>query len=896
MKNLFNYSLFFAIIQTVIVKRDYHMKYQRKKRSSLIKRKAIANPYRKKGFSLTRIKEFFRDLFTTKEGWKKLGICFLIFLGLIIILFGYYAKDLPSPGKINSRISEQSTQIFDRNGKLLYEIHGNENRILVDWGDIPQSVKDATVAIEDKNFYKHRGFDARRILGSTFYNIINRDLVGQGGSTITQQYVKNALLTNEKTYSRKIKEVILAIMIEQMYSKEDILKMYLNEVPYGSNAYGIQTAAKTYFDKDAGKLTLEESALLAAITQAPSYFSPYGQHKDELLKRKDLVLDQMAAQGYITEEQASESKKQEIALSNNQYGKITAPHFVMYVKEKLVEKYGEEMVNEGGLKVFTSLDLEKQNLAEAAVRENVDRNYAAYNDSNASLVAMDPKTGQILAMVGSKDFFDQDIDGNVNVALMGRQPGSSFKPFIYATLFQSDSWGPGSTFWDLKTDFGGGYNPNNYSGRFSGPVSVRYALGNSLNIPAVKALYIAGVKESLNTATAMGISTLTNPEQYGLSLVLGSGEVKLLDMTSAYGVFANKGVKKEATWYVKIEDSKGKVLDEYKETPGKRVLDEQVSYLISNILSDDSARAVTFGTGSKLTLPNRPVAAKTGTTDNYKDAWTLGYTPSLVAGVWAGNNDGTPMTSAGGSIAAAPIWNQFMKNALASSPVEQFARPSGIKNVTVDTITGKKPNTATTSTRTDLFPSWYKIAETDGSSFKIDTMSNKLATDNCPAELVETITQIKITAEIPNTDASYSRWQAPISAWAASQGLATTDYPVPTENCDLHTGKDLPKINITSPSDGDNVEDPITVNLFVDAPKGVKEVVVSVDNKSYLASKMKNGNGYTANIPVSSGSHAIIATVKDTVLQTAQSKTIMIKVKTASPSVTTTTTTTTTLP
>lgn len=869
-----------------MAKRRYTKRRRPISRYSRGKRSKKVNPFRKYGL-IAGSKEFLHDLFFTKSGWKKIGIAVGVFVGLMILLAAWYAKDLPSPSKINSKVAAQSTQIFDRNGKILYEVHGNENRILVDMKDIPQSVKDATVAVEDKNFYKHHGFDLKRILGSIVFDIVNRQK-GQGGSTITQQFVKNAILTNEKSFSRKIKEFMLSVMIEQMYSKDDILKMYLNEIPYGSNAYGIQVASKTYFNKDAKDLTLAESATLAALPNAPTYYSPYGQHKDELMKRKDMILDLMADQKYIAKDQAETAKKEQLTFSGNVYGNITAPHFVMYVKEQLIEKYGENTVNTGGLKVYTTLDIEKQKMAEDAVATNVDKNKGRYKASNASLVAMDPKTGQILTMVGSRDFFDENIDGNVNVAIANRQPGSSFKPFIYSTLMKDENWGAGSTFYDVRTDFGGGYIPRNYSGGFQGPMSMRSALQQSENIPAVKALYIAGVKESINTAHDMGITTLTDPGQYGLSLVLGSGEVKLVDMTSAYGVFANGGVKKDSTWFMKIEDSGGKTLEEYKEKPGKRVLDSQIAYITSNILSDDASRARVFGAGGPLTLRGRPVAAKTGTTDSYKDAWTMGYTPSLVAGVWAGNNDGTPMSSAGGSIAAAPIWHDFMTSALAGSKVEQFSRPSGIKSVTLDDITGKKPTSTSKQTRTDIFPSWYKIPTGgDGSEYKVNPATGKLVNDSCPPAQVTTITKNALTAEIPQGDTAYSRWFAPIAAWASANGYVAGGTSVPTEQdkCE-DINKPAPTISITSPADGDSIPLAPTTEIImnVEAAAGIDKVTVTVDNgTSYQASAMENGNGYIATVPlVGVGGHKLYATVVDKASKSTQSQVIKVKV-TAQP-------------
>ena len=481
-------------------------------------------------------------------------------------------------------------------------------------------------------------------------------------------------------------------------------------------------------------------------------------------------------------------------------------------------------------------------------------------------------------MVGSRDFFNQEIDGNVNVSLMDRQPGSSFKPFAYATAWKTNNWGPGSVLYDLKTDFGGGYNPNNYDGSFRGPVTMRKALQSSLNIPAVKTLYIAGLDNVIETAHAMGITTLNDKSQYGLSLVLGAGEVKLIDMVGAYGVFANSGVKQDTSWYVKIEDSKGKTIDEYKNTQGKTVLDPQIAYLTSNVLSDDSSRAEVFGAGGPLTLHGRPAAAKTGTTNDYKDAWTMGYTPSLVAGVWAGNNDNTPMTKAGGSIAAAPIWHDFMIKALAETATEQFSRPSGIKTVTLDSVTGKKPSTGS-KTVTDIFPSWYNIQDAVGATeIKINKNTNKLVNNSCPPDQgqIEIRTINNVTAEIPSTDSAYSRWFAPIGAWAANSGYSTSGTSqIEQDTCPLNQG--VPNLSYTSLKDGDDFSDPYLVSLTASAPNGIQSVIVQIGSQTKEA--VISGNEYTVNFVKPSGTNVdIIATVTDKIGQVANKK-ISVNVK-----------------
>ncbi len=816
-----------------------------------------------KNFDFKKVKNYIKYLFTTREGLKKVGFAALIGFALLCAMFLWFSKDLPSPDKINAKMSAQSTQIFDRNGKLLFEIHGDQNRILASWDEIPKSVKNATLSIEDKNFYKHGGFDIFGI-GRAFTGVLTHKSGSGGGSTITQQFVKNAILTNEYSFTRKIKELILSMEIEQMYKKDDILKMYLNEIPYGSNAYGIKVASKTFFNKDMKDLTIAESATLAALPNAPTYYSPFGTHLDALMARKDLIIDLMVEQKYITKDEGKAAKAEKLNFSNNPYGSIEAPHFVMYVKEQLVAKYGENVVNTGGLKVYTSLDIEKQKAAEEAIAINVDKNKRNYGATNAGLVAMDPKTGQILAMVGSRDYFNQEIDGQVNIATSDRQPGSSFKPFAYATAWKGANWGPGSILYDVQTDFGGGYIPQNYSGGFWGPVTMRTALQNSLNIPAVKTLYVGGMKETIDTAHAMGITTLNDPSQYGLSLVLGAGEVKLLDMTNAYGVFANNGVKQDPSWFVRIEDSRGKVLDEYKQKSGKTVLDPQVAYLMNNVLSDDATRARTFGAGSALSLSGRPAAAKTGTTNSYKDAWTMGYTPSLVAGVWSGNNDGTPMTSGGGAFAAAPIWHDFMTKALAGSTVEQFSRPSGIKTVTIDAITGRKSGTGG-KTATDIFPSWYKIPEYSGGSseIKINKLTGKRINDTCPpaAGDIETRTVGAVTAEIPSTDGAYSRWFAPIAAWAAASGFSTDPGTIATDTCEVVSV--APTVVIKSPTEGQVVVGPkVDVVLTIDTQATVKTAQVTIDGTTVDAAP--SGSTYTAKFTaVTAGSKKVKAVVTD---------------------------------
>ncbi|MDD3487615.1 MAG: transglycosylase domain-containing protein [Candidatus Moranbacteria bacterium] len=607
---------------------------------------------------------------------KFFGWCAAALLLFAIGVFAYYAKDLPSPTKLNERQVAESTKIYDRTGEhILYEIHGEEKRTAISIDQMSQIVRAATISAEDQDFYNHHGIQFKAVIRAAIYDVLGRAR-SQGGSTITQQLIKNTVLTNEKTFTRKVKEVILAVELEQKFSKDEILEMYLNQIPYGSNAYGIQAASQTFFGKDAKDLNLAESALLASLPKAPTYYSPYGSHQDELKYRQEYIIDQMEGMGYVTEKEAKEAKAVDVIAEIRPFqDSISAPHFVMYVKEQLVDKYGETEVEESGMKVYTTLDWDKQQAAEEAVKKGAETNAAKYKATNAALVAMDPNTGQILAMVGSKDYFDKSIDGNVNVAIRSRQPGSSFKPYVYATAFKK-GYTPNTVLFDVKTNFGTKdqpYEPMDYDNKFRGPVKMQDALAESLNIPAVKTLYLAGVKNAIETARSMGITTINDPSRVGLSLVLGGGEVTLLDHTNAFGTFATGGTHHDKTAILKITDSQGNVLDEYQNSAGEKVLDTNVCAEIDNILSTNSLRAPVFGTNTPLRFDDRPVAAKTGTTNEWRDAWTMGYTPGLVVGVWAGNNDNAPMAQGSdGVYVAAPIWREFMDHALANTAIEKF--------------------------------------------------------------------------------------------------------------------------------------------------------------------------------------------------------------------------------
>lgn len=794
----------------------------------------------------------------SKKQIKKIVLWTLgIILCLSIVLFAWYSKDLPTPGNIKNRTPAQSTQILDRDGKVLYDIHGEEKRTVVESSTIPQDVKNATVAAEDKNFYKHMGVDFTGIARALYRDIFHHSDVLQGGSTITQQYVKNALLTTKQTFDRKIKELILSLELEAMYSKDEILTMYLNEIPYGSNAYGIEAASQTFYKKSVKDLTLDEAATLAALPNAPTYYSPYGTHPDALKTRRDYILDRMVELKYITQDQAKEAKDKKIEVVE-QDENITAPHFVLYVKEKLVEMYGEEKVTEGGLKVTTTLDINKQKAAEEAVKNGYEKNLSM-GASNAALVSLDPKTGQILAMVGSHDFFDTENDGQVNVTVSDRQPGSSFKPIVYATGFKG-KYSPSSVLWDVKTDFGN-YTPSNYNGKFNGPVTIRFALSNSLNIPAVKMLALVGIDSALETAHEMGITTLNDgADQYGLSLVLGGGEVKPIDMATAFSVFANKGVKNETTPFLKIEDSQGKILYQYELGKNqKQVLDPQIAYEISSILSDNDARSTTFGSNSYLHFSDRTVAAKTGTTESFHDAWTVGYTPSLATAVWVGNNNNDAMsTGADGSVVAAPIFHEYMQNALSGQNNEEFERPSGITDFTVDKLSGKIPTDQSSDKLTDIFASWQIPKDYDDIHVKVKICKVcsdvKLADENCPPSQIEERIYTNLHSEKPND----SNWENPVRLAAEALGMSLGTPP--KDVCDVNSVK--PSISISSPSNGASVSGNFTIQTNPNATNGIAVVEIFIDNVKVASLGSPYSTTYNAN-NLSTGSHELIAKVID---------------------------------
>lgn len=630
---------------------------------------------------------------------KLVKLAKLFFIGVIFLVILFFvgipllSLTLPSPDKVSVN-TKASTQIMDRNGQLLYEIYASQNRNPVELADIPLYLRQATIAIEDKNFYTHPGFD---ILGTIrgFSRIVTTGRA-EGGSTITQQLVKNTLLTNSRTITRKVEELVLALEVEKKYTKDQILQMYLNDVPYGGTAWGVEAAAQTYFGKHVKDLDLVECAILAGMPQSPSTYSPYSSTSKAYVSRATDVLRAMLANGYITisQEKSAISALPNVSFQPRNSG-LKAPHFVQYVEQILDNTYGQAVVEQGGLKVTTTLDLNLQNQAQQIVSDEISK-VISQHITNGAAIVLNPETGEILAMIGSKDFNDPNI-GQYNVVTALRQPGSSFKPFTYVTAFKK-GYTPATLLMDVPTTFPGGvgqpdYNPVNYDGKFVGPIQVRYALAESRNIPAVKMLGIVGIKDVLTTATDMGITTLPPTtdtlKRVGLSLTLGGGEVRLLDMADAYSAFVNKGYRINPVAVLKVVDSNGKVLEDNHPQKGKQVLTEEQAYLIDSILSDNNARAPEFGINSYLNVPGLNVMVKTGTTNDKRDNWTIGGNDNAMVGVWVGNNDNSPMLNvASGISGASPIWHRIVVAAMTGKPNLTFNVPQNIITEQVDSVSG----------------------------------------------------------------------------------------------------------------------------------------------------------------------------------------------------------------
>ncbi len=811
-----------------------------------------------------------------------LALVLLFIVGVIAVVV-FFATQIPSPQQLQTRIVAQSTKIYDRNGELLYDIFQNQNRTPIKINEIPESVKEATIAIEDKDFYKHGGFSVVGI-GRAFVELLSNRRVSGGGSTLTQQLVKNALLTNDISFIRKAKELILAIQVERAFTKDQILEMYLNEIPYGGTAYGIEAASNLYFGKSAKELNLAEASLLAGLPQLPSVYSPYGSNPELAKVRQAEVLRRMVEDDYITKAEAEDAKQQPLTYrtSQNEIG-FKAPHFVLYVKRKLIEQFGDKLVEQGGLRVTTTLDFKLQEEAQKIVKDEVDK-LTKYTVGNGAAVVMNPKNGQILAMVGSKDYFGESepancdeastctFTPNVNVALQLRQPGSATKPITYAAAMQK-GYTAASPILDVRTEFPGGANnpvyvPVNYDGQFHGVTHIRYALANSYNIPAVKVLALAGVKNVLDLGNRMGLTTWEPTEEVvnsvGLSLSLGGREVRLLDLTSSFAVFANEGKKLDPASILKVTDAKGSVLYEFKDIEGTRVMDEGIAFIVSDMLSDNNARAAAFGTNSVLNIPGKTVSVKTGTTDQKRDNWTVGYTPSVVTGVWVGNNNNEVMNPAiaSGVTGASPIWQKIMIAALQGKADEKPRQPENLSYLDIDSLMGGKPKEGS-PTRKEYFVKGTEpttVAPNYQRQKVCKVNPHRLANDGEDSEEKDVI----VLSENDPTGAN--KWQPAIDQWVLTAG--DSRLVGSTKGCagipGFSSGGDQNAvISIANIPNGANVPREFDVLARTNSPAGVKKVTWTVDG---VTKNVQTAEPFAQHIAFPNGdkgTHTISVTLED---------------------------------
>ncbi len=732
-----------------------------------------------------------------------LAVSLLVSLGAAgaVLVYAYVAPQLPPPEELAKRaVAFSSTKIYDREGRLLYEVipPGGGKRTVVPLGSISPYVIMATVATEDARFFQHGGVDPIAILRALWQDIRAKEIVS-GASTIPQQLVRNLLLPPEekgqRTLKRKIKEAILAAEITRRYSKETILELYLNEIYYGNMAYGIEAAAQTYFGKSAAELTLAEASFLAGLPQAPARYDPYTNFRAAKARQAE-VLRLMVEAGFITSEQAQQAYQEELKLVPVRFD-MKAPHFVIYVRQLLEQRYGADALYRAGLRVYTTLDLRLQEMAQEIVKKQVEK-IKDKNVTNGALVAIRPQTGEILVMVGSADFYDTKISGQVNMALVPRQPGSAIKPVTYLAAFEK-GWTPATVIWDVPIEFPDGYKPTNYDKRFHGPVTVRVALGSSYNVPAVKALQFVGIPSFLEMARRLGITSFTRSD-YGLSITLGGGEVSLLELTAAYAVIANGGKRVPPVAILRVEDAAGRVLEEYAPPPGDQVISPQHAYLITHILADNWARTPAFGPNSVLKLP-RPAAVKTGTTDDWRDGWTVGYTPDLVVGVWVGNADNSPTKRVAGVRGAGPIWREFMEKALAGVPPKDFPRPPGIVEAEICVKSGAKPSEYCPERRIELFVAGTEPDDPSKDFYqkvRIDRLTGKLATEYCPPHLVE--------------ERVYEVYPPEGEWWAIQNNIPQP----PKEYCHLHTFP--PEVRIDYPVEGQILQGLVEIRGTARAP------------------------------------------------------------------------------
>lgn len=756
------------------------------------------NVFRRAHRTISRLPEWFRLLCASVAAIGFFGVGAALLWALFI--------PIPSISNFESRQVAQSTKIYDRTGSVvLYDVHGSVRRTSVPLTDISPYVQHATISIEDDTFYQHHGFRPLAFLRAVLVQLhLYPGYAGQGGSTITQQVVKNALLTQDKNIIRKLQEIVLALRLERIHTKDEILETYLNENPYGGTIYGVQEASQYFFGVDAKDVDIAQAAYLAALPQAPTYYSPYGNHREALDTRKNLVLARMKELGYINDDEYTRAKQEQVQFRQETEAGIKAPHFVFYVREYLENKYGADTVANGGLRVITTLDYDLQENAEATVSKWAPQMQTNFNAHNEGMVAIEPSSGQILAMVGSRGYFDDTIQGKVNVTTSLQEPGSSFKPFVYAAALEK-GYTPDTIVFDIPTQFSTlcqpqdvnnstppCYAPTSFDGKFKGPVTFRSALAQSLNIPAVKALYLTGIDAALNMAQRMGITTLTDRKDYGLSLVLGGGAVTPLEMTAAYAVFANDGVRTPPVAILRVEDAKGKVLEEYQDQSA-RVMDQQVARQINNMLADNTARIPEFGADSPLYFPGYNVAAKTGTTNDYWDVWILGYTPGISVGAWAGNNDNTPLQKNIAAFIIAPMWHEFMAYAIDKYPSDNFTPPA--------------PDTAGDSLPPVLRGNWNGNPS-QGVHDILYWINKDSPRSGQPSN--------------PYSDPQAAYWDYPVSLWASGQNLPTGVIPS-TAGGTSTSGSGL---TITSPEANSYVQSirPVTLSASYPNPGAVRSV------------------------------------------------------------------------
>ena len=719
------------------------------------------------GIMITKMNR--KSLFWPTAG-RILWIGLLLFAGWLLYVFW----DLPSVNSLPEKTMTPSVRITDRHGRPLYEILpevGGRNTVL-SVENIPQCLKDATLAVEDKNFYSNPGIDLSGIVRALWINLRGGETVA-GGSTITQQVVRNLLMSQderaERTLRRKLREAVLAWQMTQRLSKEEILGLYLNEINYGGMSYGVEAASQTYFGKPASELLLPECALIAGLPQAPGVYNPF-TNPDLAKQRQVIVLGLMEKLGYISPEQRLEAQATPISYNPSPYP-IEAPHFVWIVKNQI-----DKMISQGKLKphqsliVRTTLDLDAQHLTEQVLRRHIaefqkEDGPISHNVNNAALVVLDPHSGEILALVGSADYFDKSIDGALDMATSPRQTGSAFKPFIYALALdpsRPNPWTPATSILDVSTTFlthdGAPYTPLNYDGREHGPVSVREALGSSLNIPAVKTLQEVGIENTVDLAHRLGITSLSEASHYDLSLALGGGQVSLLELSSAYAALANQGYFAGNTSILDIHDADGNPLYAKEKKPGVQVFDPRVAWLLSDILSDDTARWTGFGPDSTLKL-DRTAAVKTGTTTNFHDNWTIGYSPDLLVGVWVGNSGYESMHNVTGLTGAAPIWHEAMRELLEGRPDHPFPRPEGLAQTEVCDLSGLLPTSACPHTHQEWFVAGTEPKHIDGffQQVWIDMLTDAPVDNSTPVERRKSITVLDLPVEA--------------QAWAHGQGL-----------------------------------------------------------------------------------------------------------------------------